>query len=191
MLKKRLCCDIDNVVARTDELIRKLILDFTGGRVNLTYEGIIEFDYCKCKDAKGNAITKAEWNMIHDLFAEPENLMKVEPYPSVQEHLKRLSEKYEIHLVTSRLPKARRTTVEWLEAHAFSPCGLHFLNPGEKHESLGRFEVAIEDNYEQGRAFVEAGIPCYLIKHPWNANGPAHPMLSWVNGWSELLVKLM
>ena len=68
MTKPRLCIDIDNVIARTDEVMRRVIRDHTAGRVNLNYADIIEFDYHRCKDRNGCSITKDEWNALHDLF---------------------------------------------------------------------------------------------------------------------------
>jgi len=127
MTKQRLCIDIDNVIAQTDEVMRRVIHDFTGGRVQLDYAHVIDFDYHKCKDANGCAITKEEWHAVHDLFSEPQNLWLLQPFEGVQDHLKALGDKFVLHLATSRLPKARRTTVEWLEAHKIPAHDLHFL----------------------------------------------------------------
>lgn len=140
----RLCIDIDNVIARTDEVMRRVIYDFSSGRVNLDYAHIVEFDYHKCIDGNGCFITKDEWESIHNLFSEPRYLWMVQPIEGVQNHLRRLSETFDIHLATSRLPKARRTTVEWLENHSFPPYDLHFLKHGEKHVSLGKFVAAAD-----------------------------------------------
>ena len=49
--------DIDNVIAQTDEVMRRVIYDFTGGRVNLDYVHIVEFDYHRCIDGNGRSIT--------------------------------------------------------------------------------------------------------------------------------------
>ncbi len=191
MARKHLCFDIDNVLAQTDQAMRKVIREFTRGRVDLEYEHVIDFAYYECKDAGGNSITRGEWAEIHELFSEPEILLTIQPFTGVQANLRHLSEEYEIHFATSRLPKARRTTIEWLERHAFPAHNLHFLKHGKKHESLCRLEAAVEDEYEQARAYVEIGIPCYLIKHPWNANKPSQPNLFWVVGWPELVKQLM
>jgi uncharacterized HAD superfamily protein len=187
----RLCIDIDNVIAQTDAVMREVIRDFTGGRVNLAYRHVVEFDYHKCKDGEGCAISKDEWKAVHDLFSEPRYLWQVQPMPGVQEALRALTEKFALHLATSRLPRARRTTVEWLEAHAFPAHDLHFLKHGEKHESLGRFHAGVEDHYEQAVSFAEAGTPCFLISHPWNRHKPRVPNVRWVTGWEELAKELL
>src|SRR6516165_12538854 len=69
------CIDIDNTIAQTDEVMRRVIADFTKGRVKLDYDGIVTFNYHECRDQHGNQITKAEWKQVHDLFSEPMILM--------------------------------------------------------------------------------------------------------------------
>ena len=68
MTAKRLCIDIDNVLAQTDVLMRKLIKEHTRARVELRYEDIVTFDYRQCEDANGAKITNQEWANIHDFF---------------------------------------------------------------------------------------------------------------------------
>src|SRR5215475_6547536 len=143
------CIDIDNTIAQTDEVMRRVISDFTNGRVQLDYEDIVTFNYYECRDPKGNRITKEEWSQVHNLFAEPKYLMTVEPMPGAIEGLHLLAEHGIVHLATSRLRKARMTTVEWIEHHGFPDHDLHFLRHGEKHAALKRFTAAVEDDYDQ------------------------------------------
>jgi len=44
-LDARFCIDLDNVLARTDEVMRRVISDFSGGKVQLDYEDIVKFNY--------------------------------------------------------------------------------------------------------------------------------------------------
>lgn len=185
------CIDIDNVIARTDEVMRQVIHEFTDGRVKFKYNNIVEFDYCKCKDGNGETITKDEWKKIHEVFSEPRYLWKIQPWPDVQRHLKRLTKEFAIHLATSRLPKARRITIEWLENHGFPSHDLHFLKHGHKHVSLGNFIAAVEDHYEQAVDFAKLGIPCFLLEHPWNRGKPRMQNLYWVKGWPQLSKQLL
>lgn len=186
-----ICIDIDNVIARTDEVMRHVIHDFTRGRVSFEYDHVVEFDYCKCKDGNGVTITKREWKKIHELFSEPRYLWNIQPWPDVQRYLERLAKTFDIHLATSRLPKARRITIEWLENHNFPPHDLHFLKHGDKHVSLGKFVAAVEDHYEQAVEFAKSGTPCFILEHPWNRNKPKTKDLIWVKGWRELSQKLL
>jgi uncharacterized HAD superfamily protein len=190
MTKPRLCVDIDNVIARTDEVLRGIIREQTRGRVDLRYHQVVEFDYRQCADSRGGRISEHEWNAIHDRFSEPRNVLRVQPVDGVQAHLEGLSDKYAIHLATARLPRTRRATIEWLERHNFPRHDLHFVVPGEKHTSLGSFHAAIEDHYEQAIAFARIGTPCYLIRHPWNQSRQKVENLDWVSGWPDLVQKL-
>ena len=125
--------------------MRRVIAHLTGGRVQLEYEDIVTFNYHECPDRQGNRITKEEWKQVHDLFSEPENLMSVEPMPRAIEGLRRLSGRGTVHLATSRLRKARKTTAKWLDAHGFPDHNLNFLEHEEKHASLKSFTAAVED----------------------------------------------
>jgi uncharacterized HAD superfamily protein len=186
-----LCIDIDNVIGQTDQVMRQVIRDYTGGRVCLEYAHIKKFNYQDCRDAKRRRITKKDWARVHDLFSEPRYLWLIQPFDGVQGHLQRLSKRYELHLATSRLPKARRTTVEWLENHSIPLHDLHFLRSGQKHVSLGKFFAAVEDHYEQAVLFAGAGTPCYLIKHPWNMGCAPVDDVHWVKDWAALADQLL
>lgn len=189
---RHFCIDIDNTVARTDEVMRRVIADYTAGRVRLAYEDVIAFDYYKCPDQQGNQITKEEWTPIHDLFATPRYLWQVEPIPGAIEGLRELAKYGTIHLATSRLRQARRTTVEWLDAHSFPNHDLHFLKHGEKHASLRPFAAAVEDHYEQAVAFATTGqTPAFLIRHPWNRDCKPVQGVLWVDSWEELTQRLL
>lgn len=170
---EKLCIDIDNVIAQTDEVIRDVIREHTGGWVNFDYEHIQKFDYHECRDANGHQITSEDWKTIHRMFSERARLLSVKPYPFVQTRLRELSNTFTIHLATSRLPKARRATVEWLERHCFDLVyDLHFVQHGEKHTSLGRFTASIEDDLDQAMAFAKAGVMSFIVDHPWNQHAP-------------------
>lgn len=191
MSKLRLCIDVDNVVARTDEVMRQVIREYTGGRVDLARTDIREFNYWECSDGQEHSITRDEWSEIHELFSEPRYLWLIQPVEDVQQYLEQLSAEYALHLATARLPKARRTTVEWLESHRFPPHSLHFLRHGEKHLSLGKFHAAVEDDRSQAEAFAASGTRCYLLAHPWNILEGQHPMIERVADWTQLLERLL
>ena len=187
----RLCVDIDNVIARTDEVMRNVITQFTNGRVNYKYSHIVEFDYHKCFDASGSACTKEEWRHIHDRFSDPEIILSVPPMEGARENLIMLSSTFDIHLATTRLPKARGATLEWLTREGFPPFDIHFLKHGEKHVSMSNFFAAIEDHYDQAVAFATHGIRCFLLRHPWNQTKPAREGIEWVDNWNELTRRLL
>ena len=58
------CVDIDNVLGDTDEVMRRVITEYTDGRVQLSYQHVKEFNYADCVDDNGCRISKEEWNAI-------------------------------------------------------------------------------------------------------------------------------
>lgn len=179
--RPRLCIDIDNVIAQSDALMRQVIAEVTGGRVELRYEDVVEFDYRQCPDPRGACLQRDEWTQVHDVFSD--RVLQVEPYPGIQAILKELSETFELHLATSRLYRARAGTIAWLERHDFpQDLRLHFLRSGEKHLAVGRFFASVEDELAQAVSFAQAGIHSFVLAHPWNAKGQdglVHRYASW------------
>jgi len=183
--KMRLCLDIDNVLARSDEAMRRVIREVTGGRVKFEYHHICNFNYYECADARGEKLDKKQWPEVHDRFSEPDLIREIEPYPDIQAQLTRLADSFELHLATARLPKAREATTFWLKRHDFPRHSLHFLNHGEKHQSLGRFFASVEDDRNQAEAFAHAGVHSFLLAHPWNETAN-ESLLHRYSSWNEL-----
>ena len=48
-----ICVDIDNVVARTDDVMREVIRECSQDRVDLVCEDVVCFDYWMCRDGLG------------------------------------------------------------------------------------------------------------------------------------------
>jgi uncharacterized HAD superfamily protein len=188
--KKRLCIDIDNVLAQTDVLMREIIKDETKSRVCLAYNDITDFEYEKCTDSNGNKITEEEWHRVHDKFSEEANIMSLQPFPNIQVHLGNLIKSgYELHLVTSRKDNARISTIKWLEKYKFPNHRLHFVNPREKHLIFGKFYAVVEDDLQQARDFAQTGTPTYLIAHPWNVTDNTETIFR-AKDWKEVSEQL-
>jgi uncharacterized HAD superfamily protein len=191
----RFCIDIDNVVAATDTVMRRVIADYTGDRVRLEHANITTFNYYDCRDPDGQGITRDDWPRVHEIFSEPGNLWLIQPVAGAIDGLHALARHGTLHLATARLPKARRVTVEWLDNFGVPAHELHFLRHGQKHVSLPPFTAAVEDDYAQAISFASAGAtPCFLLTYPWNCKTAARPAASgveWVADWSELTGRLL
>ena len=125
----RLCVDIDNVVAQSDEIMRKVILEETG--VDLRYEDVREFNYCDNTDSNERTLPPADWERVHARFSEPGNLARISVMPGVLHKLQDLSRSFAIHFATSRLQHARASTIHWLETNKFDfEYDLHFIDWG-------------------------------------------------------------
>jgi uncharacterized HAD superfamily protein len=112
----------------------------------------------------------------------------LEPFPHAVESLFALAETFRLHFATSRLAKARGATVKWLREHGFPDHDLHFLKHGEKHSSLGRFDISVEDDPDQAIAFAESGFGLnILIAHPWNSEVKIEENLLRANNWQSVV----
>ncbi|MCX5646049.1 MAG: hypothetical protein NTZ17_15425 [Phycisphaerae bacterium] len=183
-----LVVDIDNVVARTDEVMRDVIKNRSKEGVNLRYEDVKHFNYWECVDTEGRRITKDEWtSTIHPVFSEQANILRIEPYCEIQGFLCELIDAdYQIHLVTSRLEQARVPTILWLDRHKIPHNALHFVKHGTKHIVFRTCVAIIEDDLDQARKFAEQGIQSYLLAHPWNDCGVADNIMR-VRDWHEIV----
>ncbi len=186
MPKISLCIDIDNVLVDTDKAIRRIIKVFTEGRVQLDYDDIKVFEYYNCSDADGQSISKLEWEIIHNLFTRPENILALEPYSGVQDHLYNLTKIAELHFVTSRPHLAIEATKNWLVKHRFPMHELHFTKLGDKHKTIKNFDVSVEDHYEQAKRFAEGGTLSLILRHPWNESRDVFRNILWVDNWDEV-----
>jgi 5'(3')-deoxyribonucleotidase len=172
-VKKRLCVDIDNCVAATDEVMRRVIYHVTNGRVNFKYEDIREFDYHGplCRDSSDEGIDEATWKIVHDQFSEPEVVLGIKPLDGAVDALRSLQQDFEIHFVTTRKPKARAATLHWLDRLGLDgrrPHSVHFVGHREKHEAIGNPTAAIDDDAVQAESFAAVGVKSILLDHPWN-----------------------
>jgi len=177
-VKKRLCVDIDNCVAATDVVMRRVIYHVTNGRVNFRYDDIREFDYHGplCRDKAGNGIDESTWKVVHDQFSEPDVVLSIKPLDGAVDALRALQGDFEIHFVTTRKPKARAATIHWLDRLGLDgkrPHSVHFVGHREKHEAIGNPTAAIDDDAAQAESFVEIGVKGILFDHPWNQTASA------------------
>ncbi len=189
--KRHICIDIDNVIARTDQVMRQVIKVVTHGRVNLEYDDILFFNYWECTDRSKHSISREEWSAVHNAFSQSLYLDQIEPVDGSQDALHALSDRFFLHIATSRLPIARIATIHWLERHRFPLHDLHFLRHGQKHISVGLFDVSVEDDAEQAVAFARTGFGTnFVISHPWNASVEPLPNVIRVAGWNDILTSL-
>ena len=184
-----ICVDIDNVIARTDEVMRQVIREYSKDGVDLAYDDVVCFDYWMCRDALGRQLDKSEWKAIHEEFTR-NHLLRISPYDNVKEHIARIGERFEVHLATSRLPEGRPQALVWLRNHEIPYRALHFVSHGEKHLINQQFVAVVEDDREQGYAFHTKGVRVFLLAHPWNHVGP-HSLLKRIPSWQDLMGELL
>jgi 5'(3')-deoxyribonucleotidase len=188
-MKQLICVDIDNVLARTDEVMREVIRLCSKDEVDLRYEDIIEFDYWNCVDRNGRCFARTEWENIHTEFTR-KYIPCIQPFNGVQEYLRKLSDKFEIHVATSRLSEGYTATKDWLVAHNIPFTELHFVGHRKKHLIPKAFFAAIEDDRTQAEFFHDRGVRAFLLGHPWNVIEASSPLIR-VDEWPTLVAKLL
>ena len=189
-MKQRLGIDVDNCVAATDLVMRRIIHHVTNGRVNFRYGDIREFDYhgSLCHDENGERIDEATWKEVHDHFSEPEVVLSVKPLSGALEAIRTLQPEFEIHFITTRKPKARAATIHWLDQlglDATRPHSLHFVAHREKHEVITNLAAAIDDDLGQAMLFADCGVRSIVLAHPWNT-AARHPV-ERAGTWGDVL----
>lgn len=200
--KPLLVVDIDNVVADSDPVMRRLIADVTQGRVQLSQDDVHEFDYRNCHATNGAKLTDTEWNVVHEeRFSSHDELVAIPPIEGAVEAIKRLREVYSVHFVTSRLPVARAATAMWLSQHEFvpkqipkgkSPPGLHFLSSREKHLVFDHIAAAIDDDASQVKNFDQAGCELSIaFAKPWNKSLEGDSRIERIGDWPTLAERLL
>jgi len=189
-MKQRLGIDIDNCVAATDVVMRRIIHHVTNGRVNFRYEDIREFDYhgSLCRDEDGEGIDEATWKEVHEHFSEPEVVLSVKPLPGALEAIRTLQDDFEIHFITTRKPKARAATIHWLDRLLLDvkrSDSIHFVAHREKHEVIGNLAAAIDDDLLQAVLFAGRGVRSIVFAHPWNT--AARQPVERAGTWGDVL----
>ena len=109
--------------------------------------------------------------------------------PGAIEALTALKQRYRVILVTSRHPLLIEKTKDWLRLKSVPHDLLLFEK--DKHQTDHDFDFFVEDNADSALSLAEAGIRTFLFDYPWNRNIVAHPNITRVSGWSEVLSELM
>jgi len=187
--KPVVCVDIDNVIAKTDEVMREVIRAHSRLHVDLSYDDIVCFEYWMCRDRAGRRFDKIEWKKIHKEFTR-NYLLQIVPFDNINRYLNTIGGKFDVHLATSRLDDGQEATRMWLDEYGIPYRKLHFVPEGTKHLINEHFAAAIEDDREQGYAFYSKGIPVFLLAHPWNVVGAYSP-LNRVKDWGQVTSGLL
>ena len=187
--RRAICVDIDNTIADTDPVLRRLIRTVSQDRVQLAQEDVVCYEYWRCRDAEGHRLTSEEWRKVVDDF-HAKQLGEIAPFRGVVGHLERLRKVYEVHLATSRDRAGEPSTRAWLRRHRVPHDRLHFVRPGEKHRIPGGFAYAVEDDREQAYAFVASGVPAIVLEKPWNHVGP-NSTLERLPNWAAIVARLL
>ncbi|KAH6837494.1 Haloacid dehalogenase-like hydrolase superfamily protein [Perilla frutescens var. hirtella] len=139
---------------------------------------------------------------VHEFFKTPYFKRGINPIPGAREALEKLSEIYNLSIVTSRQNAIKEHTIEWIERHypgLFEEIhfGNHFALDGQSRpksdicKSLGA-KVLIDDNPRYAMECAAVGIKVLLFdyenSYPWckGEYAPQHPLVTKVHNWEEV-----
>jgi hypothetical protein len=196
-MKPKLCVDIDNVMGRTDDVIREMLRVATISEANptgikLEYEDVVHFDYPLNHNYLGQSVSDKIWKEVHEKFLDPNSnsLELIQPMPCVLQNLREIANDWDILIVTSRKDKALGKTRLWIEKpfSGFDRCV--FSSEGKHKFQVAEFSAAIDDYLPTVVEFHEQGVRSFLYDHPWNRNDRIAG-LTVVTNWDEFHYALM
>ena len=106
MKRRTLGVDLDNVIARTDATVRRLVRELYG--IRLERRHIVEFEYHRC------GLTREQEHRVFETFNKVAR-GEVALMPGAREALELLRAIYKVQIVTSRNPSTSETTARWLQ----------------------------------------------------------------------------
>lgn len=139
---------------------------------------------------------------VHEFFKTPYFKNGINPIPGAREALEKLSEMYNLSIVTSRQNAIKEHTIEWIQRYypgLFEEIhfGNHFALDGQSRpksdicKSLGA-KVLIDDNPRYAMECAAVGIKVLLFdyenSYPWckGEYAPQHPLVTKVHNWEEV-----
>lgn len=168
--------DIDNVISDTDSLIRKLIEVKLNKKVSSAQ--ITKWSY-----SEAISITPTQEKEIFELFHQ-RFCKYVKVIPGALQGIKKLTQSYNVSLVTARPPASANLTLGWLARQGLA--GLNVFHVKNKVDIASSWAFILEDNQETTRTFVEKGIPVVLFDRPWNSNYE-NDLVFRVSSWDNAL----
>jgi uncharacterized HAD superfamily protein len=188
--KLKIGIDIDEVVcAFVEEFLVFCSLKF--GR-KIKYEDVTDYYF-----ENALKLSKEDILPLFDEFNRTEHFYNLGLIEGAKESIKFLSEKNEIHFITSRPLSLKEKTIYFLKEH-FSEFDflVHFSSDvfgGEKSKldicsELG-IDYFVEDNGEFALNCSENGIKVFLLNKLWNQDYE-HENIIRVKNWGEILERL-
>jgi uncharacterized HAD superfamily protein len=187
--KSKIGWDIDDIIFP----LMKNYLAFHNNKhgTNLELTDVHNYHLWKC------GIHNSKEESVKDVleFQNSPDFDRIDLIPGAREILVGISERFEIHFVTSR-PEEIKNKTEILLNKNFPKNGFKILYSGEIYGgNLSKAEICkrnnipllIEDNPDYAIDCARNGIRVILLNHPWNANCEKHEKIIRINELKEVL----
>ncbi len=188
-MKKRYGFDLDDVILNFMESFREFHNENYG-----TEHAFEEYTDFYLENILG--CSKEEIVKRVDIFYNSHEHKNAEPIHGAIEVLKKLSEKYELIIITAKPEELREQTIFWLNTHLpniFSDIVFtnHFQGEGLKRNKgdvcleLG-IEAFVDDAIHNAESVASVGIPVLLLDTPWNKKFKETELIKRVQNWEEI-----
>lgn len=188
-MKKRYGFDLDDVILNFMESFRRFHNENYG--TNHELEEYTDFYLENILNCPQEDIFKRI-----DIFYNSHEHKNANPVHGAIEVLKKLSEKYELIIITAKPEELREQTISWLNTHLpniFSDIVFtnHFQGEGQKRNKgdvcleLG-IEAFVDDAIHNAESVARAGIPVLLLDTPWNRKFEETEFIKRVYSWEEI-----
>ncbi len=174
--KRVIGVDCDNVLSHTEDSVVEILSGLLGRALGTS-------SYESCTGASPVVPPEVTQKALK-VFHKPEVLYGLEPLSGAAETLRRLSEHYELIIITARPSYTRADTSRWLEKHGIPFDALLFAhddsgNPLPKYRVADDFvggatlEAMVEDHLPTALEFLCEGKAkrVFLFDYPWNREG--------------------
>jgi uncharacterized protein len=139
--------------------------------------------------------SKEESNRDALAFQSSPDFDEINLIDGAKEILEEISDKYEIHFVTSRPEEIKEKTNSFFKKY-FPENRFNILHSGEVYGGKQSksdiciaqgISILIEDNPDYALDCARKGIRVFLIDKPWNKKYEKHENLTKVGGWNDIL----
>ena len=180
----RVLVDIDNIVADFHTPFRKCLNKKTGKKLKL--EDVKEFDFYK-----DFQISQEQEKACHKEFSEKKGYEKLRIIKGCKKGIERLQQYGKVRFITARPSDKRDVTFRWFKKHRISLKQDSLFFTKDKLSFSSKYDIIIEDKWEDSILAAEQGKDVILFDYPWNnikdafGNVLEHENIKRVSSWEE------
>jgi uncharacterized HAD superfamily protein len=194
MEKKVLGLDFDDVVNNFNKVFYAWHNQYYGTKV--LFIGITSYNICQILGISERVMRDRVERFIHQYHHE------IKPAPGVCAALMQLSDKFELHMITSRCESLQTITHSWLTEYKLNSFAHHHFTNGfnTKHPERTRKKLdvckeigavcLVEDAPKHCIDVASGGVKVLMPIRPWNRD-VVHELVVPCSGWKEITDHLL
>ncbi len=185
----RIFIDIDNIVADFHTRFREYLNTDTGKSLKL--DDIVEFDFYK-----DFHISQDRERACHKKFIENKGYENLKIIAGCKEGIECLCRYGDIKFITARPAHVREATARWLKKQGIPLKSDSLIFAIDKLSFAPKYDIIIEDKWEDAILAAEQGKDVILFDYPWNnikddaGNIKEHENIRRASDWKEALLSI-